>query len=97
MGQNAHIVYTTTKIPFMYSFSGNCAASVPIFLIHVSVSDLYIPGIGSGRIGRSIVGILIAHRHMVVENGTVAAKFPEKEYLFRIFGIGSVQCTKSIL
>ncbi len=32
------ILYTETKIPFMYSFSGN-------FHIHVSVSDLYIfPG-----------------------------------------------------
>jgi hypothetical protein len=32
------ILYTATKIPFMYSFSGN-------FHIHVSVSDLYIfPG-----------------------------------------------------
>jgi hypothetical protein len=36
----------------MYSFSGNCAAAVlistlsPNFHIHVSVSDLYIPGIG---------------------------------------------------
>jgi hypothetical protein len=37
---------TATKIPFMYSFSGNCAASVPHFHIHVSVSDLYIPRIG---------------------------------------------------
>jgi hypothetical protein len=32
------MLYTATKIPFMYSFSGN-------FHIHVSVSDLYIfPG-----------------------------------------------------
>jgi hypothetical protein len=31
---------------------------------------------------------------MNVENGTVAAKFPEKDYLFRIFGIFSVQCPK---
>jgi hypothetical protein len=37
---------TATKIPFMYSFSGNCAASAPNFHIHVSVSDLYIPRIG---------------------------------------------------
>jgi hypothetical protein len=37
---------TATKIPFMYSFSGNFAASAPNFHIHVSVSDLYIPRIG---------------------------------------------------
>jgi hypothetical protein len=45
----------------MYSFSGSYAASVPH--IHVSVSDLYIPGIGPqfscSKIGRSIVGISI--------------------------------------
>jgi hypothetical protein len=40
--------YTARKISLMYSFSGNCAASVPVstFNIHVSVSDLYIPRIG---------------------------------------------------
>ncbi len=47
-------VCTATKISFMYSFSGNCAASV-------SVSDLYNPGIGPhiscSKIARSIVGI----------------------------------------
>ncbi len=56
------ILYTVTKIPFMYPFSGNCATScIPNFHIHVSVTDLYIPRIGPhfscSRIGRSIVGI----------------------------------------
>ncbi len=37
---------TATKIPFIYSFSWNCAASCPNFHFHVSVSDLYIPKIG---------------------------------------------------
>ncbi len=50
--------YTVTAIPFIYSFSGNCAAN---FHIHVSVSDLYIPRIGphisSSRTGRPIVGV----------------------------------------
>ncbi len=44
----------------MYSYSGNCAASVPIStFMCTSVSDLYIPRIGlfCSRIGRPIVGI----------------------------------------
>jgi hypothetical protein len=53
---------TATAIPFIYSFSGNCAAGLsPNFHIHVSVSDLYIPRIGphisSRRKVRPIVGI----------------------------------------
>ncbi len=32
---------------------------------------------------------------MNLEIGTVAVQFPEKEYLFRIFSIGSLQCTIS--
>ncbi len=38
--------YTAKKLLFMYSQKRNCAASVPNFQIHVSVSDLYIPRIG---------------------------------------------------
>ncbi len=39
-----HECFPYSKIPFMYSFSGNCAASCisPNFQIHVSVSDIYI-------------------------------------------------------
>jgi hypothetical protein len=52
---------TATKIPFMYSFSGNCTAFSPNFHNHVSLSDLYVPRISPhisySRIGRLIAGI----------------------------------------
>jgi hypothetical protein len=69
---------TATKIPIMCSFTGNCAASVPIsaIRIHVSVSNSYI-----SRIGPHIFlqqnrqtnpgNIEISHRHMNVDIGTV--------------------------
>ncbi len=70
------------------------------FNIHVSVSDLYSPRIGlyisSSRIGRPMVEIYksLTDRRMNVEIGTETPIFLFWEYLFRKFGILSLQCSK---
>jgi hypothetical protein len=53
--------HTAKKSPFMYSFSGNCTASVPIStLMCLGAIYTYIPRIGPpiscSRIGRPILG-----------------------------------------
>jgi hypothetical protein len=81
-----YLICNARKIPCMYSYSGNCAASVPLN-IHVSVSDLYI---SCSRIGRSIVGIYNRSQTYECGNcGNVAAQFLFWEYLFQF----SVLCS----
>jgi hypothetical protein len=67
------------------------------FHSHLSVSDLYIPTFGPSiylQQNRQTVqkNIKIAHRNMNAGIGTVTVQFLSWEYLFRIFGIVSLQC-----
>jgi len=82
--------HTATKMPFMYSSSGNCVASVPVSTFMCSVSNFYIPTIDlyilPQEICGPILGIYKSHpRHMNVEIGTEAAQFPGKECINGIF------------
>ncbi len=86
--------YTKTKIPFMYSFSENCAASVPIytFLCLLAVIPRIGPHISCSRIGRSIVVIYESLTDTWMWKWTVAAQFLFWDFFSRIFSIGSLQC-----
>ncbi len=91
--------YIATKIPFMYSFSGNCTASaVPIstftwlwaIYIFPLLVHIYPPLEWADRsweyINRS--------QTQNVEIGTVAAQILFWEYFFPIFDSGSLQCKR---
>jgi hypothetical protein len=90
-------VYTAKKFEFIYPQKG-IARPQPLLHVNVSVRDLYITSFGPPIVlqqnRQTDQGkIKIAHRHINVGIGTVAAQSLFWEYLFRIFGTVSLQCT----
>ncbi len=92
---------TGREILFMYSFSGNCAASFPIFTFMCLWAIYIVPGLVhifplQQKRQTDCRNKYIFHRHMNVEIGTEAPIFLFWEYLFRICCILSLQCGPSV-
>jgi len=90
------IKYTATKIPFMYSFSGNCAASVQIstficlWAIYIFPGSVHIfPAAEKADQSWEYINRPQTHE---CRNWAEAAEFLFCEYFFWIFGIVSLQC-----
>ncbi len=91
---------TATAIAFIYSFSGNSAASAPISLFMcLWAIYMYIPRISlhisSSQTGRPIVGIYNSLTDTWMWKLGLRPRYSFLwEYLFQIFGILSLQCGK---
>jgi hypothetical protein len=64
-----YTAHTATKIPFMYTFSGNCSAAVPLstFIYYIFPGLVHI--FGCSKIDRPILKYIISHRYMCVGFG----------------------------
>jgi len=91
---------TARKIPFMYSFSGNCAASVLIFTFMYLWAIYIVPGsrgpyISSSRIGRPIEGIYKSLTYSYTWMWKLGLRPSYSFYgniCFEFFGILSLKC-----
>ncbi len=87
---------TETKIPFMHSFSGNCVVSVPIstfmclWAIYVFLGSAHIQYFLELGIYKSLTDTWMWKLGLWPRNSFLWY------YFFRIFGIGSLQCSSLI-